>query len=783
MALRRNPRLVVIFAAVLAVGAVLAYGWLTRSGSPEAMRAAASAAIREHCMECHSAAERAGDLALEPNAVAQAGAAAETWEKVVRKLASRAMPPPDGPQPDEATYELLQTYLETELDAHAAARPVAGNVPQLHRLTRTEYRNAIRDLLAIEHLPAELDYELLLPADNSSSGFDNIAELLFVSPPILERYIDAATKISRLAVGDVSAPPLVNRHRMSLQLPQDAHVAGLPVGTRGGLLIETYLPLDAEYDFTIEFAGRAREAHELEILLDGERKGLARIEPGTGLPPPLALRIPAKAGPAAIGVTFVERSEAFDESTLRVRRRSRGELLAIEQVTIAGPYAATGSGRTPSRDRLFICTPGPEHAEADCAREILTTLAQRAFRRPVSNADLERLLPFYAAGRARAGFEAGIESALERVLISPQFLYRIEQQPSGLTPGTAFPLSDLELASRLSFFIWSSIPDDELLAVAATGRLRSPGVLAAQVQRLLADPRADALVSNFAAQWLFVRDVTVQNADLYLFRDYDDTLKAAFERELELFVGSIFRANASVLDLLTANHTFVNERLAEHYGIPNVVGSHFRRVTLPRDSPRAGLLGKGALLTVTSYSNRTSPVLRGKYVLENLLAAPPPAPPPNVPSLVTEDAADGAALSMREALARHRADPACASCHVHMDALGFALENFDAVGQWRERDAGAPVDATSVLPDGTRVEGVVGLRQYLADHPEQFVRAFTEKLFMYAIGRNVQYFDAPAVRAIVRDVREDHYSLAAIVTGIALSVPFQMRTAAAEGER
>jgi hypothetical protein len=570
---------------------------------------------------------------------------------------------------------------------------------------------------------------------------------------------------------------------MPLQLPQDRQVPGLPIGTRGGLLIESYLPLDAEYRFTIEFAGRAAETQELEVLVDGERVAQAAIAPAGATPAPVELRIRGRAGPAEIGVTFVERSEAFDESTVRVRRRSRGELLAVEQVTIAGPYDATGPGHTPSRERIFICTPGADHEETACAHDILAKLVRRAYRRPASDADVGALLPFYDAGRANGGFEAGIQRALERLLISPQFLYRIERQPDGVAAGVAFPVSEVELASRLSFFLWSSIPDDELLALAEQGRLREPGVLAAQVERLLADPRADTLVSNFAAQWLHLREIPVRSADLYLFRNYDDTLKAAFARELELFVGSVLRRDASVLELLTANYTFVNERLAEQYGIPYVVGSEFRRVSLAERSPRAGLLGKGGILAVTSYSNRTSPVLRGKYVLENLLAAPPPAPPPNVPSLVTEDKDQGAPLTMREALARHRTNPVCASCHVQMDALGFALENFDPTGQWRDRDAGVAIDAASELPDGTPIAGVAGLRAYLAAHPERFVRAFTEKLLMYAVGRNLQYYDAPAVRAVVRDARQRNYSVAAIVTGIVNSMPFQMRTAMAEAER
>ena len=593
-------------------------------------------------------------------------------------------------------------------------------------------------------------------------------------------------------------------------MPQDEHVAGLPVGTRGGLALESYFPLDAEYVFSVELAAATRDSQELEILIDGASVVRATLEPQAGFPrrpAPLEFRIPVRAGPAQVGVTFVERSEALDESTLRVRRRSRGTLPDLELVTISGPYAATGPGDTPSRRRIFTCrpqesgaedaaterTPEPRIAELEvagevngiddraCATEILANLARRAYRRPAGAADLEDLMPFYASGMAEGGFDLGIQRALERLLISPQFLYRIELDPPASTD-RAFAISDLELASRLSFFLWSSIPDDELLDLAVARKLREGGVLDAEVERMLANPKSEALVTNFAAQWLFLRDLKDKEPDLFLFRDYDESLRKALVREAELFVASVFRESRSVLDLFTANHTFVNERLARHYGIPNIEGSQFRRVALPAGSPRVGLLGKGAVHALTSYSTRTSPVLRGKYVLENLLASPPPAPPPNVPVLVTEDETDGAPLPMRAALTRHRADPACAGCHAGMDAIGFALENFDAVGQWREWDADAPIDAASTLPDGTVIDGLAGLRDFLTRNPERFARAFTEKLLMYALGRNVQYYDAPAVRAIVHEAANEGYTFAAIVEGIVRSVPFQMRNPQQERE-
>ena len=776
--MRPMPGAKPLYAAVLACAVVLAGAWLAeRFGLFDRDLTVTQAAIGAHCLDCHDDITRSGGLLLEPATLADVGGHTEVWEKVVRKIADRAMPPADEPRPPEQDYLTIERFLVAELDALAAARPNPGELPQLHRLTRTEYRNAIRDLLELDGLPAELDFELLLPADNRSSGFDNISELLFVSPSNMERYIDTARKISRLAVGDMSTPLLVNRHRMALQLPQDTHLPGLPIGTRGGLLVDSFFPLDGEYVVRVEFAGGSREPHELEVLVNGERIAATTVVTGgrgfPRRPPPLQLRLPLAAGPAEVGVTFIERSEAFDESTLRVRRRSRGALPDIELVTISGPFNPTGPGDTPSRARIFTCTPEGELVERDCAAGILGSLARRAYRRPVTGADLDELWPFYETGLAEAGFERGIQYALERILISPQFLYRIELDPPDAPPGEAYAIGDLELASRLSFFLWSSLPDDELFELAAAGQLQAPGTLEAQIQRMLADPRSTSLVSNFAAQWLFLGDVESKDPDLYLFRDYDETLRDAFAIEAELFIDSVLRGGASILELITSNHTFLNERLAEHYGIANVEGSHFRRVDLPDGSPRAGLLGKGGILTLTSYATRTSPVLRGKYVLENLLATPPPPPPPDVPSLVTER--DGAALTMREALARHREDPTCAGCHLEMDAIGFALENFDAVGQWRERDAGVEIDAASELPDGTAIDGVAGLRNYLAQHPDRVARAFTEKLLMYALGRNIQYYDAPAVRTIVRDAASDGYGFASIVEGIVLSVPFRMR--------
>jgi hypothetical protein len=761
-------------------------------GQSDASASAPSAAVfNRYCVTCHNARLKTAGFVLDTSGLAHPGANAETWEKVIQKLRSNAMPPAGMPRPDQAAYNSTAEFLETGLDRAAADKPNPGKLPLLHRLSRTEYQNAIRDLLALDALPKEMDYSLLLPPDNNSSGFDNLADLLFVSPATMERYLDAARKIARLAVGDPAAPVMVNTYKLSPEQWQDARVDELPFGTRGGLAVHNDFPLDGEYVVKIELAGLPRDPHQLEITVDGERVQLATLggnggsgrggrgrAAAAGGADKLEFRIPVKAGPRWIGVTFVERDEARDENTLRPRMRGRGTEPAIALVTLSGPYDPQGPGDTPSRRRIFSCHPSESAAELPCAKQILSTLARRAYRGPVTGQDLDDLLPFYTAGSKEAGFERGIQRALERMLVSPQFLFRIERDPAGVAPGAPYRISNLELASRLSFFLWSSIPDDELLDAAINGKLSQPAVLEQQVRRMLADKRSESLVTNFAEQWLFLRDIDAKTPDELLFPDFDETLRAAFRRETELFLDSVLRENRSVLDLLTANYTFVNERLAKHYGIPNVEGSYFRRVTLPEGSPRGGLLGQGSILTITSYATRTSPVVRGKWVLENLLSAPPPPPPPNIPALKTEGAEPGKVLSMREAMTQHRASPACASCHARMDPIGFAMENFDAVGKWRDRDHGNSIDTSGVLPDGTKFDGMAGLKQALLRHPEQFVDTVAEKLLMYGIGRNVQYFDRPAVRQIVRESAQSNYTLASLVVGVVDSVPFQMREAA-----
>jgi mono/diheme cytochrome c family protein len=764
------------------------------TANPPDARAETQAAIAKYCTTCHSERLKTAGLVLDPTGVARPpGDQSETWEKVLRQLRAGTMPPPGAARPPQAFYARATGYLARELEASAAARPNPGSVPLAHRLTRTEYANVIRDLLALPDLPKEFDYATLLPTDNASSGFDNLADTLFVSPATMERYLAAALKISRVAVGDPDMGALVNTHITPVRQTQEGRNEALPFGTRGGLQIDGYFPLDAEYEFKVETADAVADVHQLEISIDGERKAITNVSRRPGVPQVGnapnrgAFRFAVPAGPRSVGVAFVERSEALSEDPLRPPGRNRGALPSVVSVTITGPFNATGPGDTPSRRRLFVCRPstrdarsgqGPDaREESACADRILTTLLRRAYRRTVTANDLRRVRQFYEAGRAERDFDRGIQRALERVLISPQFLFRIEQEPRDAVPGSVYRVSDFELASRLSFFLWSSIPDEELLDAAAAGTLRQPEVLRRQVTRMLGDPRSRSMVTNFAAQWLFLRDVETKEPDLYLFRDFDESVRAAFVRETELFLDSILRENRSVLDLLTADYTFLNEPLAKHYGIPQITGSHFRRVTLPKGSPRRGLLGHGSILSITSYSTRTSAVLRGKYVLENLLASPPPPPPADVPSLNTERS--GKPLSMKDAMQMHRASPACAGCHAKMDPIGFALENFDPLGRWRSEENGRPLEVTSALPDGTIVDGVEGVRSLVLRDPALFVEALTGKLLMYALTRNVQHYDQPTIRVIARQSARQNYTFASLVLGVVNSVPFQSRMAQA----
>jgi mono/diheme cytochrome c family protein len=809
-----------------AAAGLLAATVLARSGDVTAQAPAAqtpaaglsAAALNQYCVTCHNDRLKTAGLVIDVAGLATIGEHAETWEKVVRKLRTTSMPPAGARRPDAATYHAVASFLESELDRAADARPQLPSVPLTHRLSRTEYGNAVRDLLALEALPREVEIDILLPPDNVSSGFDNIADLLFISPSNMERYLDAARKISRLAVGDPQMPPLVNIHRLNPEHPQDERVEALPVGTRGGLAVRSEFPVDGRYVVKVELAATPRERHDLEVTVDGARVALrtlgeeggrgGRGRGGAGAAAPIEFPLTLTAGPKVVGVAFLQRTEAQDEATLRPRMRSRGTQPAIAAVTISGPYDAVAGTDSPSRRRIFTChppspsglrrdeppspasaeataksrrsSPAIEASEGGCAREILSTLARRAYRRPVTEVDLRDLLPFYDLGRRERDFDYGIQRALERLLVSSQFLFRIERPSATAAPGALYRVSDIELASRLSFFLWSSIPDDELLDAAIAGRLREPAVLEQQVRRMLADRRADALVTNFAAQWLYLRDLETKRPDEILFADFDETLRQAMQRETELFIGSVFGEDRSVIELLTANYTFLNERLARHYGIPNVRGSHFRRVTLPEGSVRGGLLGLGSVLTITSYATRTSPVIRGKWVLENLLSSAPPPPPPDIPSLSTDGAEREKPLTLRDAMVRHRANPSCAGCHARMDPIGFAMDNFDAIGRWRDTDGGTPIDASGTFPDGTKFQGITGLKQELLRQREQFAGTVAEKLLMYAIGRNVHYYDGPAVRAIVRDGAARDYAFSSLVLGVVKSRPFQMRQAGAE---
>jgi hypothetical protein len=748
--------------------------------------------LDKYCIACHNDKLKTQGLSLQAIDVARVPEGAEVWEKVIRKVRTGNMPPAGRPRPEKATLEAFAASLETEIDRAAAARPNPGRTETLHRLNRTEYQNAIRDLLALQ-----IDAAALVPADDQSYGFDNIAGVLKVSPTLIERYMSAAREISRVAVGASTLAPAGETFRVVSDMSQYEHRDGLPFGTRGGLSVSYNFPRDAEYDIKLElldlFAGAPiRETHQLEVSVDGDRVKVFTLSPTPPMqtadpdapyqtgPGDMEVRVPVKAGPRVVTAAFIKKTDALAESVREPFDRPHGEgdyLMYqphIGTITISGPFNATGVEDTPSRRRIFVCRPAKPADEAACARQIVSTLARRAYRRPVTNSDVDSLLRFYDEGRAADGFEAGIERAVRALLVSPNFLFRVESDPAGAPAGRAYRLSDIELASRISFFLWSSIPDDQLLDAAAQGKLKNSAELERQVRRMLADPRSEALAANFAGQWLRLRNITGALPNDVIFPNFGDGLRQDFVRETELFFDSILRENRSVMDLLTANYTFLNERLAKHYGMTDVYGSDFRRVTLT-DQNRRGLLGQGSILTATSYSDRTSPVGRGKWVLENVLGTPPPAPPPNVPPL-REDPNRGKLLSMRERMEQHRANPVCASCHSRMDPLGLALENFDAVGRWRSRmPGGTAIDVSGAMPDGTKFDGPAELRSLLIRNPEQFATVVTEKLLTYALGRGVEYFDGPATRQITRGAAAGNYSLASLVLGVIKSTPFQMR--------
>jgi hypothetical protein len=722
---------------------------------------------------------------------------AETWEKAIRKVRAGMMPPPGAARPSAAQLDSFATYLETSLNQAAAAKPRPGRTV-MHRLNRTEYANAIRDLLALD-----VDAEALLPPDDESSGFDNIADVLTVSPSLMERYLSAAWNISRLAVGNMHISPATAVYRARPDLSQDEHVEGLPPGTRGGMLVQHNFPLDGEYTIklrlwrnTFDLMRGMEDPHDIEIAMDGVRLRLVTAggrpdftkmaeNPGTfgaDLDQRLSLRMPVKAGVHTLWATTVLKSHASRDDMIKPFVRTTVDGLdimgdpSVDRLTIEGPFAPTGSGDTASRRKIFICKPSAPAEEAACASKILSTLGRMAYRKPIDKMTLGTMMDFYAKGREHNGsFDRGIESALQFILASPEFLIRFESDPPNLAPNAAYRIDDLALASRLSFFLWSSIPDDQLLTLATQGKLKDPVVLEQQVKRMLADDRAKALIVNFAGQWLQLRNLKTSSPDLQVFPDFDDNLRQAMKEETTLFFESIMREDRTVVDLLNADYTFVNERLARHYGIPNVYGGQFRRVKIENEA-RRGLLGQGSILTVTSYPNRTSPVERGKWILTNLLGVPPQPPPPNVPPL-QDSSSDGKVLSLRERMEKHRANAVCAGCHRQMDPIGFALENFDGVGHWRSTEDGARIDPTGTLFNGASLDGVVGLRKALAAHPEIFVGVMTEKMLTYALGRGIEYYDMPAVRKVVQDARGKDFRFSSIVLGIAKSAPFQMKEA------
>ena len=747
-------------------------------------------------------------LTLDTEDVSDLAANPKVWEKVIKKLRVGVMPPPNYPRPDKVRYDGFRTWLEDELDSIAANRANPGRTQAFHRLNQTEYRNSIRDLLDLN-----IDVSDLIPADAPDQyGFDNNAEVLALSPLSVERYVNAAHKIAELAIGAPPRGASITTYDVPLNLIQDDRLSeDLPFGSRGGTAIEHLFPIDGEYRITlnlqtnyVDFVRGFDDANEVELSLDGEHlQTYAFGGDAPGIPAPYSyagnirgsddweefmmafadegfeLVLPVKAGPRVIGATFPR--EMWEAEGVQQPRLFGYQLAVTElpdgnpgigSVEIEGPLSIDGSGITPSRQQIFSCEPISADEEPACARQILSSLARRAYRRAVTENDVQGLMEFYKQGQLEGGFETGIQFALERLLVSPDFLFRIEQDPRNAEPDSMYPVTDTELASRLSFFLWSSLPDDELLDLVERGELRDPGVLETQVKRMMSDSRSSGFIENFVGQWLYLRNLDGIYPDPAAFPEFDENLREAFQRETELFIDDQIRSDRSLRELLSADYTYVNERLAEHYGIPKIYGNRYRKVML-EGAERGGLFGHGSLMMVTSYPNRTSPVLRGKFVLENLLGGPPPEPPPNVPALETSN--DGKQLTMREAMAMHRENPACRVCHAAMDPIGFSLENYDAVGKWRTQFAGQAIDASGLLPDGNTFDGPDGLRGLLLERPDDFVGTITEKLMRFALGRSLEYYDMPEVRGIVRAAREDDYRWSSVILGVIKSAPFQMR--------
>ena len=754
--------------------------------------------LKQYCVTCHNQRTQTGGLAIDPAAAAAPAANVELWEKVTRKLRAGLMPPPGSPRPAGHALEGLNTWLEGELDRAAAQSPNPGR-PMLHRLNRSEYANAIRDLLLVEVDPA-----VLLPPDDSAFGFDNVSDVLGVSPSLQERYLNAASTISELAVGDPRMRPAGETYRIAQDLSQDQHIDGLPLGTLGGTRMRHIFPVDGEYDIqtklyrtNLNIVRGLQYPNDVEIAIDGKTVHRTTIggpadlaalfekptDTGDEVERRMRTKVKVAAGPHDVTVAFVGNLAVKDAVRLQPFLRSSADNFDwagfphIQTVTITGPFAATGVGDTPSRRVIFTCRPKAPSEEAACGRQILSRLARRAYRRPPSAAELAPVMAFYEEGRREGGFERGIQRGLERILASPLFVFRVEHDPPALAPGAVHRLDDFEVASRLSFFLWSSLPDDTLLQGAEKGGLQQRNALDAQVARMLTDQKANTLVTNFAGQWLQLRNVRAVQPNTNLFPDFDDNLRRSMRRETELLFESILREDRSVLDLLRADYTYLDERLARHYGVPNIYGSNFRRVPVTDDT-RRGLLGHASILSVTSHAERTSPVLRGKWVLENLLGLIVPPPPEDVPPLVTKEGE--APKTLRAQMEAHRANPVCASCHKLMDPIGFAMENFDAVGTWRTHEAAGPIDASGQLADGSRIDGIVALRNAILARPEVFVTTMTEKLWVYALGRGVEPQDMPAIRKVVRDAAKADYRFSSLVRGIVHSSAFQMRVKPAD---
>ena len=771
---------------------IFAGAWLILAAGAWQTVASQRAFLDQYCAGCHNDRVQSGGMTLTKLDLSHVDHSAELAEKIIRKLRVDLMPPPGMPRPKAADANAFVSTLETAIDQAAAARPHPGR-PALHRLNRTEYANAIRDLLDLR-----IDASALLPPDDMSRGFDNMSDVLTISPTHMEAYIRAASRISREAVGDPNVPPITSAYSIPRVVSQSRHVEGTPFGTRGGTMIMHNFPADGEYVFKVGFFHHPTgplfginqgKGQQLEVAVNLEPVALLDIDPDMK---PVVLKTPpikVKAGPQRVSASFIQKFDGPIEDEFRIVEQTLVDLTIggvpgtttlphLRELLITGPTEVTGISDTPSRRKIFICRPAAAADEMPCAKKIVSSLARQAYRRPVTDQDVEALIGFYRTGRAQGDFDSGIQTAIQAIIASPEFVFRFERTPSAVATGKNYRITDLEMASRLSFFLWSSVPDDRLIGVASQGRLKDPAVLEREVRRMMSDPRSNALTANFASQWLRLQNLRDANPDLLLYPNFDKTLAQSMRRETELLFDSVMREDRSVLDLLTADYTFVDERLARHYAIPNVIGNRFRRVTITDDN-RRGLLGHAGILMLTSVANRTSPVKRGKYVMEVLLGTPPPPPPPNVPAL--PENAEGRSghvakpLSVRERMEQHRKDPNCAGCHKLMDPIGLALENFDALGVWRSSDSGFPIDPSGQMFDGTRLDGPATLRQAVLSHSDAFVGTFTENLLAYGLGRVLDYRDMPAVRSISREAAMNNYRFSSFILGIVKSLPFQMR--------